>query len=101
MQSATQITEQEYYYALECLPPIYPSQHGEEYIIAFVEFDNEDLAPLSQKIQGIFQSSEPTKHQSFWTNINTFVAKPVYATYFMHNGKYYKYDSDMQNLSLI
>ena len=96
MQLATQITEEEYFYALECLPPIYPSQLGKEYLTDFVEYDNN-----SENLTGIFQNSEPTTHKEFYTKEKTLIYKPVYATYFIHDGKHYKCNDDFQNLFYI
>lgn len=100
MQNFTQITEEEYFYALECLPPIYPSQLGKEYLTDFVEYDN-NSKPWTMKLTGIFQNSEPTTHKEFYTKEKTFITKPVYATYFIHDGKYYQCNDDFQNLFYI
>lgn len=100
MQNSTQITEEEYLYALECLPPIYPSKLGKEYLTDCLEYDS-NSKPGAIHLTGIFQNSEPTKHENFWKGINEFISKPVYATYFIYDDKRYRYNHDMQNLSII
>lgn len=101
MQLATQITEEQYMYALECLPPIYPSQLGKEYLTDCFEYDS-DSKPWTIKLTWIFQNSEPTKHEWFYNGKDKpFIYKPVYATYFIYDGEHYQCDHDMQNLSII
>ena len=100
MQNFTQITEEQYSYALECLPPIYASQLGKAYLTDYIEYDM-DVKPWTINITWVFQNSEPTTHKEFYTKEKTFVYKPVYATYFIHDGKYYQSNDDFQNLAII
>lgn len=101
MQNFTQITEEQYMYALECLPPIYPSTLWKEYLVDCIEYDM-DVKPWTINITWVFQNSEPTKHEWFYNGKDKpFIYKPVYATYFIHDEKYYKSNDDFQNLCLI
>lgn len=100
LEHFTQITEEQYEYALECLPPIYPSTLWKEYFADCLEYDM-GVKPWTINITWVFQNSEPTTHKEFYTKEKTFVYKPVYATYFIHEGNHYQSNDDFQNLYYI
>lgn len=100
LEHFTQITEEQYLYALECLPPIYASQLWKEYLTSCIEYDM-DVTYWTIAITWVFQNSEPVTHKEFCTKEQTFIYKPVYATYFIHDGKYYQSNDDFQNLYYI
>lgn len=99
MSILTPITQSEYDYALECLPPIYPSEYGKEYLTITLEY-HLNCTPWSIGLTSIFQNSEPTSHEIFYEGKDT-VYKPVYATYLKINGHTYRLSIDLQNLSSI
>ena len=98
MQNYTQITQEQYDYALNCLPPIYASKFWKEYLTNCIEYDM-DVAFWTITITWVFQNSEPTKHELFYNGKDKpHIYKPVYATYFIYDGKYYQSNHDFQNL---